>query len=352
MQSIVLPYQVNGLMFEDNIKASFKDTALHLKHSGEKLQAIVIGRAGMDLYPELQDGKIRDAASFTADLGGSAGNITVAMSTAGGSVSLLSGVSKDPVGDFVLNKLESFGVNRELITITEGNERTSLALAEVRQDDCEVVIYRNNPADLAFKLTDESREALKKANHVVITGTSLIDADSRSNTIEAMKIAKANDCNIWFDLDYRKFNWIDENETRKVYSEAASYCDVIVGNEEEFSILDKDLDVLIQSYRQENKVIILKRGSGGSSLFAGEAQLDSGIFPLIPLKPYGAGDAFLGNLVVNYHDQQNWQEAIKMGSAAAAIVVSKRGCSSAMPTPTEIAQLLKEQQMIPEANWK
>ena len=347
MQSIVLPYQVNGLMSENRNKVK----ALHLKQNGEKLRAIVIGRAGMDLYPELQDGKIRDATSFTADLGGSAGNIAVAMCRAGASVAMLTGLSKDPVGDFVLKKLEIFGVDRELITITEGNERTSLALAEVRKDDCEVVIYRNNPADLSFQLTDVSREALKKANHVVITGTSLIDADSRSNTIEAMKIAKSNDCNIWFDLDYRKFNWIDENETRKVYSEAASYCDVIVGNEEEFSILDKDLDALIENYRQENKVIILKRGSGGSSLFAGETRLDSGIYPLTPLKPYGAGDAFLGNLLVNYHAQQNWQEAIKMGSAAAAIVVSKRGCSSAMPAPNEIEQLLKEQQMTPSANW-
>ena len=31
---------------------------------------------------------------------------------------------------------------------THGNERTSLAIAEERPTDCEVVIYRNNPADL------------------------------------------------------------------------------------------------------------------------------------------------------------------------------------------------------------
>lgn len=330
---------------------------MHLqKFDEKKLQAIVIGRAGMDLYPEPEGCKTSDAVSFSADLGGSAGNIAVAMSCAGASVSMLTGLSNDPVGDFVRKKLEKFGVDKSLISNTEANERTSLALAEVRKEDCEVVIYRNNPADLAFKLTDDSCKALENTSHLVITGTSLIDFESRKNTIEAMKIAQLNNCHIWFDLDYRQFNWVDDSETREVYSEAASYCDVIVGNEEEFSILKENpesiLDDLIKSFQQNNKIIILKRGASGSSLFAGESRLDSGIFPLTPLKPYGAGDAFLGNLLAHYHTNRNWQEAIKVGSAAAAIVVSKRGCASAMPAPNEIEELIKKQPMKPAAIWK
>ena len=316
------------------------------------LNAIVIGRAGMDLYPDPDGCKTRDADSFTADLGGSAGNIAVAMSCAGASVALLSGVSKDPVGDFVLKKLKAFGVDRQLITVTEGNERTSLALAEVCQDDSEVVIYRNNPADLAFKLTDESRIALENATDLVITGTSLIDTESRLNTLEAMKIAKANYCQVWFDLDYRKFNWRDEAETRRVYSEAASYCDVIVGNEEEFAILNDDVDNLDKYYQEGNTVIVLKRGGAGSSVFNDDTRLDSGVYPVTPLKPYGAGDAFLGNLVASFHQLNDWQKAISIGSAAAAIVVSKRGCASVMPTPDEIKQLMTKQQMKPAAIWR
>ncbi|PWQ99375.1 PfkB family carbohydrate kinase [Leucothrix arctica] len=318
----------------------------------QALNAIVIGRAGMDLYPDPDGCKTRDADSFTADLGGSAGNIAVAMSCAGASVALLSGVSKDPVGDFVLKKLKTFGVNRRLITVTEGNERTSLALAEVCQDDSEVVIYRNNPADLAFKLTDESRIALENATDLVITGTSLIDTESRLNTLEAIKIAKSNDCQIWFDLDYRKFNWRDEAETRQVYSEAASYCDVIVGNEEEFAILNDDVDNLVKYYEESNTVIVLKRGGAGSSVFNGATRLDSGVYPVTPLKPYGAGDAFLGNLVASFYQLNDWEKAISIGSAAAAIVVSKRGCASVMPAAKEIEQLMTQQQMKPAAIWR
>ena len=330
-----------------------KTSALHLKiDPSKKYQALVIGRAGMDLYP-LPDGtKINSAESFSADLGGSAGNIAVAISRAGAKVALLTALSDDSIGDFVRNKLEQSDVDSSFITTTQGNERTSLALAEVRKADCDVVIYRNNPADLAFTLTDDSRLAIKNASHLVITGTSLIEPSSRSNTVAALKLAKLHGCVTWFDLDYRRFNWADEKETREVYAEAANYCQVIVGNEEEFAILDNDLEALIQRFTSNEQIVLLKRGADGSSLFTGDARLDSGIFPLTPLKPYGAGDAFLGNLLVNYHEHQDWQKAISTGSAAAALVVSQRGCASVMPTPDQIELLFTTQSMKPTAVWR
>ena len=325
---------------------------LHLTQNRERqYQALVIGRAGMDLYPQPDGCKTSNAQSFSADLGGSAGNIAVAIARAGAKVALLSALSADGVGEFVRNKLEDAGVDTSLITTTQGNERTSLALAEVREQDCEVVIYRNNPADLAFTLTDDIRRAVENASHLVITGTSLIDPNSRSSTIEAMISAQSNDCPVWFDLDYRSWNWLDEEETHKVCREAAVYCNVLVGNEEEFKILGDNLDEMIQQSKSNDQLVLLKRGSGGSSLFAGEARLDSGIYPVTPLKPYGSGDAFLGNLLVSYFEDGNWLKAIAAGSAAAALVVSRRGCASAMPTQDEIEILQTEQAITPAAFW-
>jgi len=330
-----------------------KDSALKLKvDASREYQALVIGRAGMDLYPLPDGAKIKDAESFSTDLGGSAGNISVAISKAEANVALLTALSDDSVGDFVRNRLKLAYVDSRFITTTQGNERTSLALAEVRKEDCEVVIYRNNPADLSFRLTDESRKAIKNSSHLVITGTGLIDPESRANTIEALKLAKESACITWFDLDFRQFNWVDNKETQSVYSEAAKYCQVIVGNEEEFSILDNNLENMIKRYTDNEQIILLKRGSNGSSLFISDKRLDSGVYPVIPLKPYGAGDAFLGNLLINYHNHQDWQKAINTGSAAAAIVVSQRGCAGVMPSPIEIEQFLTEQQMTPAANWK
>ena len=328
------------------------DTALQLDYGPSRSwQALVLGRAGMDLYPEPDDCKIQEAFSFSSDLGGSAGNIAVAMAKAEASVSLISALSDDAVGHFVRQRLQAAGVDTSLIINTSGNERTSLALAEVRNSECEVVIYRNNPADLKVQCNESIKQGLANASNLVVTGTSLIDPESRAHTLNIMAEANNVGCQVWLDLDYRAWNWPGLDITRDVYAEASALAQVLIGNEEEFAVLCDDLIVQIEQCQQREQVIILKRGADGASLYAGAAQLDSGIYPLEPLKPYGSGDAFLGNLIVHYMNSGDWLEAIDAASAAAALVVSQRGCASAMPTPNQLKTLQQKHTMIPAANW-
>ena len=55
---------------------------------------LVVGRAGMDLYPEPAGTRITEALSFVADLGGSAGNIAVAIARNGKEACQVSDLSK------------------------------------------------------------------------------------------------------------------------------------------------------------------------------------------------------------------------------------------------------------------
>ena len=234
---------------------------------------------------------------------------------------------------------------------TFGDERTSLAIAEVRQEDCEVVIYRNNPADLRVVFDDNISLAIEQSSNLVVTGTSLIEADSRKQTLKMMAHAHKNKCKVWLDLDYRKWNWPDQETTRLVYQEAALLANVLVGNEEEFQILQEDINLQISQSGSKNQLMILKRGKDGCSLFFGDDRLDAGIYSLPVLKPYGSGDAFLGNVIMNYMSSEDWQLAIEAGSAAAALVVSKQGCSSAMPKMEEIELLQKNTTIKPKTIW-
>ena len=324
----------------------------HLNFDSNRVwDALVIGRAGLDLYPEPDGCKIKDALSFSSDMGGSAGNIAVAMARSGAKVGLISALSKDAVGDFVKSRLVSEGVDISLTSDTVGNERTSLALAEVRQSDCEVVIYRNNPADLKVECNDAVKQSLPQRRNVIVTGTSLIDTESRLQTLEIMRLASADGCYVWLDLDYRSWNWPSLDITRSVYLEAVEYANVIIGNEEEFAVLSDTVDEYIAQSAEQRKVMILKRGADGARLHIGNATLNSGIYSVNTLKPYGAGDAFLGNLIVNYVNNQDWLRAVAAGSAAAAIVVSTRGCASAMPTPDQLKLMQQNQSMVPVAQW-
>jgi 5-dehydro-2-deoxygluconokinase len=273
------------------------------------------------------------------------------MRRVGGKVGLISAISDDPVGEFVRKRLDLEGVELQFMQTTFGDERTSLAIAEVRQEDCEVVIYRNNPADLRVVFDDNISLAIEQSSNLVVTGTSLIEADSRKQTLKMMAHAYKNKCKVWLDLDYRKWNWPDQETTRLVYQEAALLANVLVGNEEEFQILQEDINLQISQSGSKNQLMILKRGKDGCSLFFGEDRLDTGIYSLPALKPYGSGDAFLGNVIMNYMSSEDWQLAIEAGSAAAALVVSKQGCSSAMPKMEEIELLQKNTTIKPKTIW-
>jgi len=330
-----------------------------LPHAGSEKtwHALVLGRAGLDLYPQPDGGKTSDAHGFSADMGGSGGNIAAAMGCAGAKVALLSAVSDDAIGHFVRQRLEQYHVSDAFLQTCQGNSRTSLAIAEVRPTDCDVVIYRNDAADLQLCLTDAMQTAVSNSNNLVVTGTALISEPSRTTSLELMQHAKSTGCTVWLDLDYRPWNWPNLQTTRTIYGLAAEHANVVIGNEEEFSVLTDQLEDYIKqanlptSAHTTGQTILLKRGGNGASLFSQGQRLDTGVYPVTPLKPYGAGDAFLGNLIHHYNNHHDWQAAIACGSAAAAIVVSQRGCASAMPNAEEINLMQQSTTMTPIANW-
>jgi 5-dehydro-2-deoxygluconokinase len=93
-----------------------------------RLAAIVLGRAGMDLYP-LPDGmETESAEQFAAGIGGSAGNIAVALSRQGYRTALLGPLSEDTVGRFVRKHLAGFTVDTSRCRAITGEYRTSLAI--------------------------------------------------------------------------------------------------------------------------------------------------------------------------------------------------------------------------------
>src|SRR5262245_20022451 len=97
---------------------------------GERtLDAIVIGRAGIDLYPEPDGTEIEAAERFASDVGGAAANIAVALARQGVRVALVSPLSDDAVGRFVRGTLDRYGVDTSRCRSIAGGHRTSMAFA-------------------------------------------------------------------------------------------------------------------------------------------------------------------------------------------------------------------------------
>ena len=307
---------------------------------------LVIGRAGMDLYADPPGTKVEDATRFVAHLGGSSANIAAAITGAGARAALVTRVSDDAVGRFVLKELDRYCIARAHVSPIGGEARNSLAVVETRIENTQSVIYRNGAAD--FLMTRADVEAVDYAGFsaLITTGTVLAAEPSRAATFLAFDLARAAGLPLIFDIDYRPYSWPSARVASEVYSRAAALCDVIVGNDVEFGFLAGDPERGLEAARAlvvaGAQIVVYKMGEKGAITLTPQGEVATGIYQTAAIKPTGAGDAFLGNLAAALSTGVPLREAVLRGLAAAAIVVARVACAPAMPTRVELDRFIAD----------
>ena len=293
---------------------------------------VVLGRVGMDLYAHPPGARVEEALSFTPALGGSAGNIAVALARQGAGARLLSCVADDAVGRYCLAELDRYGVDRRHVLSVPG--RNSLAVTETCANHCQVVLYRSMAADLAVSTAQVDAVDFAAIGALVVTGTALSAEPSRSATLRAIKLAKVAGALTILDLDYRANAWASPSEAASVCLRAAQVCDAIIGNDEEFGLIAGAYDRgpgLARDLAAGALFTIYKRGAEGSTTFAAQAEFETRVFPVKAQKPMGAGDGFMGGLLAARAKGLLLPEAVRRGSATAAMIVAGVGCAPASP---------------------
>jgi 5-dehydro-2-deoxygluconokinase len=305
---------------------------------------VIIGRAGMDFYPDPPGTKTEHASHFFACLGGSSANIGVAITKLGGAADLVTCVSDDAIGRFALNELDKYGIGRAHVRSVGGEARNSLAVVETTVENHQSVIYRNGAADFEMTMADVEAIDFTAYSALITTGTVFAAEPSRSAAFHAFDLARAAGLPLIFDIDYRPYSWPSAEVAAEVYSRAGALCDVIVGNDVEFGFMagdyDKGLDKARDLVAQGAQIAVYKMGEKGAVTLTPTGEFTTGIYATTALKPTGAGDSFMGGLVSGLAAGLPLRDAVLQGSAAAAMVVARVGCAPAMPTRAELDDFL------------
>lgn len=307
---------------------------------------VCIGRAGMDFYPDPPGTKTEEATHFFSCLGGSSANICVALNKQGGRSALVTSVADDAIGRFCLNELDRYNIDRTHVRSVGGEFRNSLAVVESRIEDHQSVIYRNGAAD--FQMTNEDVNAVdfSQFSALITTGTVLAAEPSRSAAFLAFNNAREAGLPLIFDIDYRPYSWPSAEDAASTYSNAGSLCDVIIGNDVEFGFMaggyDAGLDKARELASRDAAIVVYKMGEKGAVTLSKGAEIRTGIYPVDALKPTGAGDSFMGGFIAALAAGHDLETAVLRGSASASMVVSRVGCSTAMPTTEELELFLAE----------
>ena len=307
---------------------------------------LVIGRAGMDFYPDPPGTRTEDAGAFVAGLGGSAANTAVGIVRLGGRAALVTRVSDDAVGRFCLARLRDYGVDTAHVTPVGGEFRTSLAVSESRMADHQTVIYRNGAADFRMDEEDIARIDFAAPGALVTAGTVLAAEPSRAATFAAFDRAKAAGLPVIFDIDYRPYSWPSPQVAAEVLTRAGQACAMVVGNDEEFGFMaggyEDGLAMARNLAATTAEIVVYKRGPEGAITFAGGEEIHTGIYPVEALKPVGSGDSFMAGLLTAIADGHPLRDALMRASACAAITVTRPGCALAMPGPDDLNAFLAD----------
>lgn len=301
----------------------------------------------MDLYADPPGTTIENATGFQSALGGSAANIAAGICRLGGQASLLTAVSDDAVGRYISAQLAKYGIAGQHVAIVQGEPRTSLAVVETRVDNCQSVIYRNNAADFQLSGQQAGKVDLADFGALIITGTALAVEPSRNAVFDLLHRANLARLPVIIDLDYRPYSWTSRLEAQRACRQAADLADIIVGNDVEFDLLagsaGAGLELARQLAAKPSVIAIHKLGERGSVTFSKDTAIELPVFPVEALKPTGAGDAFLAGFCTALSSGLSLIEALRSGSAAAAIVVTRVGCAPASPTTQELTAFLATQ---------
>ena len=291
------------------------------------IEAAVLGRVGIDLYPNELETPLAEVRTFTRFVGGFAGNVATGLARLGVRTAIVSRVGAEGHGEFVRSWLAGEGVDVRFLAV-DPYWPTPPTFCEVWPPDRFPITFYRRPTAPDWQLApgDFDAEEVAAAPLLYATGTALAQSPSRETTLDALRAHRGTTI---FDLDWRPGLWDDPAQYPALAAEAAAAADVVIGNEDE-----------VAAARVDPPTLVLKRGERGAMVIEHGEETDVVAYPVEVVNGLGAGDAFAAALGHGLLRGLPLVEAARRGSVAGGIVASQLACSEAMPRLEELEAAL------------
>jgi 2-dehydro-3-deoxygluconokinase len=314
--------------------------------------------------------RFAQATAFEATYGGGEANVAVSLSNFGMSTSFVTRLPNNDLGVACAMNLKKFGVGTG--DINYGGDRLGIYYLETGAVNrpSKVVYDRaySSFSDVKPEMFDWDK-IFEGADWFHWTGiTPAVSEGAAKACLEACKAAKNKGVKISCDLNYRAKLWKWGKKANEVMPELVSYCDVILGNEEDaekvFGIKPPHTNVekgiidaqafqfvcqeLMKKFPAAKKVIITLRGSVNANhntwsgvLFDGKTLYQSPTYDITHIVDrVGGGDSFMGGLIYGLLSYDSDQQALNFAVAASCLKHTISGDFNMVTVP-EVEALMK-----------
>ncbi|MGW3967274.1 5-dehydro-2-deoxygluconokinase [Amycolatopsis sp. NPDC005003] len=307
------------------------------------LEALTIGRVGVDLYPEQSGVPLAGVSTFAKSLGGTATNVAVAAARLGRRTAVLTKVGPDGFGDYVRQALDGFGVSPGFVGTSPGLQ-TPVVFCELNPPADPPLLFYRSPIAPDLTLTDEDVpwDVVESVPLLWVTGTGVSLEPARATQRKILEARGRREHTV-LDLDYRPMFWPSVEQARAEIGGMLDHVTVAVGNRTEVEVAvgtadpDEAADRLLE---RGLRLAVIKKGAEGVLVATPESRSTVPPQRVEVVCGLGAGDGFGGALIHGLLSGWDPVRIAEYANAAGALVASRLACADAMPTAGEIEELL------------
>ncbi|WP_410606298.1 5-dehydro-2-deoxygluconokinase [Amycolatopsis sp. lyj-109] len=307
------------------------------------IEALTIGRVGVDLYPEQSGVPLAGVSTFAKSLGGTATNVAVAAARLGRRTAVLTKVGPDGFGDYVRQALDGFGVSPDFVG-TSPDLQTPVVFCELNPPADPPLLFYRSPIAPDLTLTDDDVpwDVVESVPLLWVTGTGVSAEPARATQRKILE-ARGRRAHTVLDLDYRPMFWPSVEQARAEIGGMLDHVTVAVGNraEAEVAVGTADPDTAADRMLERGlHLAVIKKGAEGVLVATPEGRWTVSPQRIEVVCGLGAGDGFGGALIHGLLSGWDPVRIAEYANAAGALVASRLACADAMPTAGEIEELL------------
>ncbi|WP_102275764.1 carbohydrate kinase family protein [Cytobacillus massiliigabonensis] len=315
-----------------------------------------IGEVLIDFVPLQKGLPLKDVVTFDRAPGGAPANAAAAVAKYGGMSSMITKVGEDPFGDFLIEKLESAGVETDKIRRTN-EAKTGIAFVSLKEDgERDFSFYRHPSADLLLQEDEIDTKWFKLGDILHFCSVDLVESPMKKAHKKAILAVIQSNGLVSFDPNVRLPLWDDPEACRRAILEFIPLAHIVKISDEELEFITNisNIDEAIETLFCGNvRAVIYTKGSAGADLYIKKYKYESKGYPVKAVDTTGAGDAFIGGILYQLLErgacpfnvveilQEHHVELLAFANGSGALTTTGLGAISSLPTKEEILELIK-----------
>jgi len=307
------------------------------------VSVLCLGEAIIDLFCERPVTGLDEADSFVPHCGGAVANAAVTAARCGAEVSLAGGVGDDAWGDWLEDRLRSYGVGlRWLARLPHFPTPLAFVLVDEAAEP-DFIVYGDGIEAGVLSLEGTLEEAVAAHDALLFGSNTLIGERERALTLRARELALSAGKPVLFDPNLRMRRWRDPQEALRLTAEVVAGATLLKVNRTEAELLTGHADPAAAAGRLVElgaRLVAVTLGPQGA-LLRGAARTDAPGVPAAAIDTTGAGDVVTGVLAAALSDSGFAPEAaagaLERAVAAAARATEGWGAIDALPARIAVA---------------